>query len=160
MTTKPIYSGDGGFQDNGANEEGAVSIPLMVRDQVIGAIEIWPREGVLSDEETYLLTNLSSRISQVIESARLYEEAQERAAREETINWIASQVRGSVNMETILQNTVRELGRALGASRTFIQIGAEPGSAERDSAKTELTDPANGDGHRTDGSSSEGAGSP
>jgi transcriptional regulator with GAF, ATPase, and Fis domain len=157
MATQPIYSDEGSLQDIGANGEGAVSIPLKVRDQMIGTIDIWPREGALSDEENYLLTNLSNRISQVMESARLYEEAQERAAREETINWIATQVRSSVNMETILQNTVRELGRALGASRTFIRIGAERSSAERSLAATELADPADGDGHRTEGGSDQGA---
>jgi hypothetical protein len=32
-------------------------------------------------------------------------------------------MRSSVDLDAILQNTVRELGKALGARRTFIQLG-------------------------------------
>jgi hypothetical protein len=53
------------------------------------------------------------------------QEAQRLALREQQINRIASRVRGSVNLDTILQNTVRELGRSLGAARTYIQIGGD-----------------------------------
>jgi len=38
---------------------------------------------------------------------------------------ISTQIRSSANLDSILQNTVRELGRILGSSRTFIQLGLE-----------------------------------
>ena len=103
--------------------EKLIHIPLQVRDIQIGSLEVWPQEqGFLPDEKDFL-EEIGRRISQAMESARLFEESQTRAMREETINLITNQVRSSVNMEAVLQNTVRELGKALGATRTSIQLG-------------------------------------
>lgn len=100
-----------------------LQIPLRVRGGTVGTLDIWTDGRDLTDAEFYLLATISNRLSQILESARLYEEAQSHAAREQSINLITSQMRASVDLENILQNTVRELGRTLGASRTFIQIG-------------------------------------
>ncbi|OQY92773.1 MAG: hypothetical protein B6D39_04205 [Anaerolineae bacterium UTCFX2] len=106
-------------------EAAPLQIPLQVRGDTIGALDIWTEGRDLTEAETYLLAAISNRLSQILESARLYEEAQARATREQSINLITSQMRASVNLENILQKTVRELGRTLGASRAFIQIGGE-----------------------------------
>jgi hypothetical protein len=50
------------------------------------------------------------------------QEAQNLAAREQRINVITSQVRSSLNLDSILRTTVKELGAAFGASRTFVQL--------------------------------------
>jgi len=100
-----------------------VSIPLQVRNVPIGSLEVWPQEQSFLPDDKEFLEEIGKRISQALESARLFEESQSRALREETINLVANQVRSSINMETVLQNTVRELGKAIGASRTFIQLG-------------------------------------
>jgi GAF domain-containing protein len=99
------------------------SIPLRVRGEVIGTLDVWSQDADLSDADVYLLATISNRISQILESTRLLQEAQRLAWREQQVNTIATQVRNSINLDTILQNTVRELGKSLGASRAFIQIG-------------------------------------
>jgi GAF domain-containing protein len=99
------------------------SIPLRVRGEVIGTLDVWSQETDLTDADVYLLATISNRISQILESTRLLQEAQRLAWREQQVNTIATQVRNSINLETILQNTVRELGKSLGATRAFIQIG-------------------------------------
>ncbi len=99
------------------------SIPLRVRGEVIGTLDVWSQEADLSDADVYLLATISNRISQILESTRLLQEAQRLAWREQQVNTIATQVRNSINLDTILQNTVRELGKSLGAARAFIQIG-------------------------------------
>ena len=100
-----------------------VSIPLEVRNVPIGSLEVWPQDEGFLPEASEFLEEVGRRISQAMESARLFEESQARAYREETINRVVNQVRSSINMETVLQNTVHELGNALGANRTFIQLG-------------------------------------
>ena len=100
-----------------------LSIPLRVRGEVIGTLDVWSHETELSDADVYLLATISNRISQILESTRLLQEAQRLAWREQQVNTIATQVRNSINLETILQNTVRELGKSLGATRAFIQLG-------------------------------------
>ncbi|MBN1146549.1 MAG: GAF domain-containing protein [Anaerolineales bacterium] len=108
-----------------------LAAPIRLRDQVIGVLNLRLASENVPPETIALIEEAASRLGLVLESARLLHEAQRLALREQQINWIANQVRGSVNLETILQNTVRELGRALGASRTYIQVGSEStGGAE------------------------------
>lgn len=115
-----------------------ITIPLEVRKVPIGSLEVWPQEEGFLPEDKEFLQEVGRRISQAMESARLFEESQARAYREETINRVANQVRSSINMETVLQNTVRELGKALGATRTFIQLGV-PDENNRESDDPNVT---------------------
>ncbi len=128
LTTTPLYKTSLPIEDAEEVRSGSrkpIQIPLRVRGEVIGALDVWLESEEPSEAEVFLLASISNRLSQTLESARLYEDAQRLAWREQQINLISSQVRNSVNLETILQNTVRELGKSLGASRTFIQIGGE-----------------------------------
>lgn len=127
-------------------EAAPLQIPLRVRSDAIGTLDIWAEDRDLTETEIDLLATISNRLSQILESARLYEEAQAQATREQSINLITSQMRASVNLENILQKTVRELGRTLGASRAFIQIGGELHSAD---ATASLDSPPSGIGHPT-----------
>jgi hypothetical protein len=88
-----------------------VRVPLQVRGEEIGALEVWPREGSLSEAETYLLASLSSRLSQTMESARLYEETQARAVREETINRLTASIARALDLDGVLRSAALELGR-------------------------------------------------
>ena len=55
-----------------------------------------------------------------MESARLYRESQQRAARESLVSDISARISAHSNMETILRETVQELGQTIGnASVTF-----------------------------------------
>jgi nitrate/nitrite-specific signal transduction histidine kinase len=112
---------------SGDGHKTPLQVPLRVRGEVIGSLDVWPAAGELSEAEVYLLATISSRLSQVLEGARLLGQAQRLAAREQQINYIATQMRSAVNLESILQNTVRELGKALGTRRAYIQLGLAPG---------------------------------
>lgn len=103
-------------------------VPIIVHQQVLGGIQLHrdPGEPVWTDEELRVVEQAILQIGPALENARLLEEAQTRAAREQTVNVITTQVRNAAGIQAILQNTVRELGKALGVSRTFIQFGVEP----------------------------------
>jgi hypothetical protein len=58
-----------------------------------------------------------------MDNARLLQQAQLVAQREQQVNIISTQLQQAASLDAILQNTVRELGKALGVSRSFIQIG-------------------------------------
>jgi GAF domain-containing protein/HAMP domain-containing protein len=107
------------------SEDGmTLSVPMKVRGQSIGMIRLSkPRNSPpWSAEEISVVNTLTDQVSGTLESARLYQEAQIRAATERQTTSIVNQIRSSTAMDSILQNTIRELGKAFNASRTFITI--------------------------------------
>jgi GAF domain-containing protein len=122
-----------------AGEDGGqvVATPIRLRGRPIGAMHLRFDAPAAGGQAASLMEDVSNRIGLLLESARLLEEAQRLAQREQQINVIASQMRSSVNLDTILQNTVRELGKALGARRAFIQLGEPDGSPEAGSPPAE-----------------------
>jgi GAF domain-containing protein len=57
-----------------------------------------------------------------LENARLVEESQSIAVREKIANEIISKIWSSSSVDSILQTTVRELGRALEAAQVDIEL--------------------------------------
>jgi GAF domain-containing protein len=106
--------------------ERTLSLPITFREQVLGHIYLKREEEQepWSQEDIILADQAVSQIALALENARLLQEAQRLASREQQINLISTKVRSSTHAETILQNTIRELGRTLGTSRTFIQLGS------------------------------------
>jgi GAF domain-containing protein len=109
--------------DRGAAEN-EISVPLALRDQIIGQIQLATREN-LSHEQKNLIESIATQAALALENARLVEESQSIAARERLANEIISKVWASTTMESILQTTVRELGRALEAAEVEIQVSME-----------------------------------
>ena len=69
---------------------------------------------------------IAEQTALTIENLRLLEETQRRAAQERLVSEIAGQVRASLNPDTVLKTTIRELGRALGAEVASIEIMPPP----------------------------------
>jgi len=101
-----------------------VAIPIKVRDRVIGVIDGRKRDGSgrWTQEEIALMQTLAEQSAVALESARLYQDSQRRAAREQAINIVTANVRSEATVNAILQRTVKELGRSFGAARTVIQL--------------------------------------
>jgi hypothetical protein len=125
-------------------------VPLLIHGQALGSLSLRrdSPEPAWTDEELHAIEQAVLQIGQALENARLLEEAQIRAAREQTVNVITTQVRSAGGVQAILQNTIRELGKALGVSHTFIQFGTgvDPAHPEYDRAAqgaqhTPATDP-------------------
>jgi GAF domain-containing protein len=112
----------------GSQPVSALAVPIKLRNQTIGVIDLRFNAESVSPGTIQVVEEATSRLALVLENARLLQEAQRLAAREQQINMIATQVRGSIDIEAVLQTTVRELGKALGADRTFIHIGFDPDS--------------------------------
>src|SRR5205085_6814135 len=85
-------------------------------------------------------TSLHLTVSVTTKLARLL---QEQAAREVAVNRIASAIRSTLELPSILQTTVNEVGRALGAQHCALRVEGEAGQAvmtklyARDDAPTE-----------------------
>lgn len=105
-----------------------LAIPVKLREQVIGIIQIEATDAnrIWDENEILLAQSVAERAAFALENARLLEDATLRAEQEETISRLSDQIGASTNFERIMQTTIQELGAALGASRSFIQIGGLP----------------------------------
>jgi len=105
-----------------------LAVPVKFREQVIGVIHIEAVETnrKWTEDEIAMVQAISDRAAFALENARLFEETARRAEQEETIARVTTQIGASTDFNHILQTTIQELGQALGASRSFIQLGTQP----------------------------------
>jgi PAS domain S-box-containing protein len=100
--------------------------PLVTGDQWYGFLITASSEPVnLTPAALRQVESLVGQAATVIQSIRLYEQAQAAAQRERILREVTTQVRASVDADTILRTAVRELGQALGRE-TFVRIGGQP----------------------------------
>ncbi|MBN1955746.1 MAG: GAF domain-containing protein, partial [Anaerolineae bacterium] len=109
-----------------------LAIPVQVRGTVVGILDaVKPLEaGKWTQEELLQVQTLAEQVGIALDNARLYEDSRRRAGREQLITDITARVRSSMDIETIMQTAIRELGMALGTDRTFIQLVGLPAEAK------------------------------
>ena len=126
-----------------------LAVPLKVRDQVLGGFRVSKPDGdgVWSPEEIALIESLTDQLSVALESARLYQDTQRRAAQERMLGEIASQFTQSLDLDTVLQIAVQELGQLPGVVEASVHVGdvASP-SARNGDAPAEIGSDATADG--------------
>jgi len=98
-----------------------LKVPFALRDQVIGQIEMSNSEA-WTPEQKKLIESVAAQAAFALENARLVEDSQSIAMRERLANEVTSKIWASTTMDSILQTTVRELGRALEASEVNIEV--------------------------------------
>jgi GAF domain-containing protein len=104
-----------------------LALPVMVRGHVIGAINAHkPGDaGEWTTEEVALMETLAEQLGLALESARLYQDTQQRALRERLTGEIAARMRETLDVETVLQTTIREIGERLGIAEVEVRMGSE-----------------------------------
>ncbi|MBC7878443.1 MAG: GAF domain-containing protein [Anaerolineales bacterium] len=118
-----------------ASDNLTISLPIKVRGQAIGAIRLKKTEiaEAWTQEETNLAIALSDQLSGALESARLYQESQQRVARESLVSDISARITSISRVDNIVRETVQELGQALGnASVTFQLLDEFDGRRQAD----------------------------
>lgn len=106
------------------------AVPFAVGDEWLGyALALVRDPHSFTPGELRVYESVGRQAAIALRSARLYEEAQSRARREQLIREITSRMRGTVDLETILNTAVEELGRALGVSRAFVRLSTGPRDA-------------------------------
>jgi GAF domain-containing protein/HAMP domain-containing protein len=114
-------------------KEHCLAVPLKVRNQVIGVLNFEKGEvdKAWTPEEVALLETLAEQLGMALESARLYQDTQRRAAREELIGQVTSRMRESLDLETVLKTAADEMRRVLGLDEFVISLAT--GGAENES---------------------------
>lgn len=109
-------------KDDLDNQEAMILIPIMLRDQSLGVLNIKYKGTYIPPELETLAESVSSRLSVAIENARLLEDIQDRADRERVVDTIATKVRAARDIDSILQTTASELGRFLGVGEVRVHL--------------------------------------
>ena len=104
----------------------ALAAPIKVRDQVIGVLDAHKPAGAgaWTTAEIALLETLTERLGLTLESARLFQDTRRRAAREQLIGEITARMRETLDVDTMLQTAIREIGQALGKVEVEVRMGS------------------------------------
>lgn len=115
-------------------EKDNLIIPLQVRDEVIGVINIEkdnPKQ-FSTREEISLLETVADQLSLALESARLYRDTQRRAAQEKMVGEITSRMRESLNIETVIKTTANEIFDSLDLDYVTIRLAEDAGDYQQE----------------------------
>ena len=108
------------------NNEASMSIPIKLRNQAIGTINIsLPNHKELDIDEEDITQAIAERVGAAIENATLLEESQRRATRESVIGEISAKLSATAEIERLMQVAVGELRQALGASEVSLKIESD-----------------------------------
>ncbi len=103
--------------------EGELALPIQLRGEVIGAIGArLEGGGSWSDDDVALAATVTDQLAQTIESLRLLDETQNRATRERLTAEVTSRMRETLDIDTVLQTAVREMGEALGIAEVEVRM--------------------------------------
>ena len=125
-----------GFEYDGAvprpiteplKDDGALAIPLVLRGQTIGKIKLSPSDPNRgwTEDELAKAQAAAERTSLALESARLLEDAQRRAATEQAIGEISAKIGATTKIDEILRSTVQELGIQLGDTEIMLELESD-----------------------------------
>ena len=99
-------------------------IPVQLRGQTIGRLKLntSDQSHEWSDDELVMVRATAERVALALEGARLLDDAQRRATREAFLSEIAAKLSTSFQLDSILRDTVQELGQTLKNSTVTFQL--------------------------------------
>jgi GAF domain-containing protein len=100
----------------------SLAVPVKVRDHVVGVIDARKPEGAWTQEEIALVETLTDQLGVALDSARLYQDTQLRAARERLIGEVAAHMHERLDVEAVLKTAAQEIGKRLGLNDIAIQL--------------------------------------
>jgi hypothetical protein len=98
-------------------------VPVLTHGQVLGTIEAHKADAEeWTEEEIELMRTLGDQLSVALESARLYQDTQRRAAQERLVGEVTARMRESLDIETVLKTTASEVRQALDLDNLVIRL--------------------------------------
>lgn len=101
--------------------------PIFSRGLMLGMVEVGCFAAhVYNETDIAVFQQMVNQLGIAIENAEAYSQSQKLAQNKALVNEIATQLQQQAEMESILQVTVQELGKALGARRARVRLGTAP----------------------------------
>jgi len=109
-----------------------LAVPIKVRDEVIGVMNTYKpmAQGDWTAEEIALMRQLRDNLGVALESARLYEDTQRRAARERLTGEVTARIRETLDVNEVLQTATREMRQVLDLAEVEIRMGLDTSEME------------------------------
>jgi len=103
--------------------------PIILRENIIGVLgyEDENLDHPWHESEIALLQAIAGRVSLALENSRLVAEARQRAEQEQALSKIASRIRETLDLETIIQTAVAEIQRSYNLEEAEIRLQPLPG---------------------------------
>jgi GAF domain-containing protein len=121
------------------DDQESLLLPIQLRGQTIGRLKLRASEKahIWTDDEMAIIESTAERVALALESARLLEDAQKRAARETFLSEMSTKLSTSYQLDSILRDTVEDLGETLKGSKVTFQLvnPSAPPSEEKENGK-------------------------
>jgi GAF domain-containing protein/HAMP domain-containing protein len=103
-------------------EKDLLTVPIKLRDQVIGTLNIRPNADgkIWTTDEVNIVQAITERLGLALDNARLFEETTRRAEREHIVSDITTKIRSTNDPQEMVKTAIEELKRALGVTRVEI----------------------------------------
>jgi GAF domain-containing protein len=112
------------IQGDEASDQVRLAVPIKVRGNVIAVLSTHrpDRIGSWTVQEVSMLEELADQLGVALESARLYQDTQRRAAQERLVGQVTDRIRETLDMETVLRTATSEIRRALNLGDLVIRL--------------------------------------
>jgi GAF domain-containing protein len=101
-----------------------LAFPILFGDEILGVLNMESDHLAGFDQnDQEIMTALVNNIGAIIANWRLVNQIRRQVERQQFLFSAAAKIRRSVDIETILQTSVNEIGRAMGAQRARITLG-------------------------------------
>ena len=92
------------------------SIPIQLRGQTIGAVNVRLHGDSTSSETVAIIEQIADRLASALENARLTEETRQRSQRDRAIAEVSTKISAFSDIDSIMRSAVEELGHRLGST--------------------------------------------
>ncbi len=110
---------------DGRNTTNPLNIPITLRGQLLGTIVLQRSADITwTETERSLAVEIAGQVGLALENARLLEEAQRRAAQEQSMSELAAKLSRSLDPDILLQTAIRELHQLPNVSGVSVYLAS------------------------------------
>ncbi|MBN2502216.1 MAG: GAF domain-containing protein [Anaerolineales bacterium] len=111
--------------ENGDEDElSSLAVPIKIRGEVIGVLNMNFETARPSEIPQQMIEEIASRLSLVLENARLVEAAQKRVQMERLSAEIIGRIRENLEMDAVLKTALQEIGETFELNDIEVRIGS------------------------------------
>lgn len=137
-----------------------MALPILFGDELMGVLNMESDQVAAFDEnDQEIMGALANTLAAIIANTRLVIQIRQQVMRQEMLFSATSKIRRSVDISTILQTSINEIGRAAGASRAKIVLTTQeltPTQEVVELPTSHLKDGQNHNGHNPNGHNNSG----